>query len=495
MAVNVKLRKMLHTKGPEYMSQTWMNAGAGSCLAADARMQNRNIYYMGGTSNFYLYDAEEDAWLQLTSPTLTGGSFTTGACMAYNNLSFLSSSTGYRAAPTSTPTNTREIPTNITISRNLSGLYLEITDGPGLGYYGKITSNTLGPNSIITLDTALPSAVTTATRFQIYGGSVWFFNPGTSSVALSVYDVITSVWTTRSVTGLPTSWGTAGTLIVTSGRNSNLGAGFLNGTASSSTTTTLIDSSKTLQTNAYANNQIRILTGTGAGQVRKISSNTSNTFTVSTAWAVSPDTTSTYRIEGDEDYIYLAGNNAVTLYRYSVSANAWSTLTPSTARAGASASGATFNWIDNVTDPSWVITTGTPAPHYSTTLFKQNGRYIYSFRGGGTTLLDVYDIALNTWVSGLVYNQIGFTLSTGTWAADFAPDGRIFLQKDNNQGFYFFDVASNTIKPHFLNLIPASTTVVGQKSVVVPFREDSTTIWYQYSLSHTRSDFVRWLII
>lgn len=46
-------------------------------------------------------------------------------------------------------------------------------------------------------------------------------------------------------------------------------------------------------------------------------------------------TCSTYNAAGNDDYIYLVGNNALTLYRYSIAGNSWTTLSPGVARGGA----------------------------------------------------------------------------------------------------------------------------------------------------------------
>lgn len=73
------------------------------------------------------------------------------------------------------------------------------------------------------------------------------------------------------------------------------------GTATSGTTTTLTDSSRAWSDDAYSSNNpsmIVVLTGgTGAGQVRKIASNTATTLTIKgPQWAVTPDATTTYAI-------------------------------------------------------------------------------------------------------------------------------------------------------------------------------------------------------
>ena len=86
--------------------------------------------------------------------------------------------------------------------------------------------------------------------------------------------------------------------------------------------------------NQWCNYQVRITAGTGIGQVRTITTNTATTLTVPT-WTVTPDVTSVYAIEANDDFIYLFGNNAVTAYRYSISAGTWTTLAPTTARASA----------------------------------------------------------------------------------------------------------------------------------------------------------------
>lgn len=75
------------------------------------------------------------------------------------------------------------------------------------------------------------------------------------------------------------------------------------GTATGSTATTLTDTNQDWGTDTWANTWVRIETGTGAGQVRRISSNTSNTLTIASAWTTNPDTTSTYRIFGAPELV------------------------------------------------------------------------------------------------------------------------------------------------------------------------------------------------
>lgn len=98
--------------------------------------------------------------------------------------------------------------------------------------------------------------------------------------------------------------------------------GYDAGTSSGSNTASILnDSTKTWVANRYANYAVRILFGTGAGQLRRIISNTTTALTINTGWNILPDSTSVYSIQGDSDglifswggsselFIHNAGNN------------------------------------------------------------------------------------------------------------------------------------------------------------------------------------------
>lgn len=77
----------------------------------------------------------------------------------------------------------------------------------------------------------------------------------------------------------------------------------------SNTSTTLNDTNKTWTVNAWATKVIIITNGTGAGQIRKIASNTATEITISIAWVTTPDASSLYSIY-DEGYRYFATGSA-----------------------------------------------------------------------------------------------------------------------------------------------------------------------------------------
>lgn len=77
----------------------------------------------------------------------------------------------------------------------------------------------------------------------------------------------------------------------------------------SNTSTTLNDTGASWTTNEWANKALIITAGTGAGQIRTISSNTSTELTVSAAWTTTPDATSEYMIS-DEGWMFFYLNNS-----------------------------------------------------------------------------------------------------------------------------------------------------------------------------------------
>ena len=77
------------------------------------------------------------------------------------------------------------------------------------------------------------------------------------------------------------------------------------GTTTSATATTLVDSTKSWGVDRWKNMSVYITSGTGAGQQRSVVSNSSTTLTVSPLWNTNPDSTSTYRIQGDSDKLFV----------------------------------------------------------------------------------------------------------------------------------------------------------------------------------------------
>jgi len=77
------------------------------------------------------------------------------------------------------------------------------------------------------------------------------------------------------------------------------------------TSTTLNDINKSFTPNQFVNFLVEITGGFGAGQVRRIASNTATQLTVSTPWLLTPTSSSTYQIRGDFIYVANQGNNSI----------------------------------------------------------------------------------------------------------------------------------------------------------------------------------------
>lgn len=484
------LQKLLHRKAWETCTPAPAATAAGGFVVSDKfdLVNGARAFYVQGVSSVYLYEGNEDGWMQLPNSGIAG-TFAAGACGEFRGLSAM----GGVFTNTATAGTTTTITTDKTIVRSLAGQRIRVIAGAGAGYDGIIASNTLGANAVITVTVASGTAFGATSQYQIYAGSLWFMNAGTTSVGFSVYDIATNTWTARSVTNLPTAWGTDAVLVGTMGSAAQFATGTSTG---SNTTTTLNNTGKTWGVNMWANYQVRIKSGTGAGQIRTIASNTATALTVSVAWTTTPDATSVYVIEGNDDYFYLLGNNAVTMYRYSVSANAWTVLSPTAARAGAPGAGLSGNWIDSVAD--WA-NNETLVAHYSTTLYKQNGRYIYSFRGAGGNVLDVYDIAANTWISGVAYGSQTETFTTGSSYVD--VDGIIYANKEATGRIFAFDVGRNRLSPLAYNTAQVAlggSAVAGSKMFILPWTDNyaqANKVKFLYVLRNSGADMMRMVLI
>lgn len=490
MTISVKLRKMLHRKSAEFCTPSPVATSAGAFILGDKTTlypKHDGVALVAGPSAIWNYNADEDSWMQLPNSGISG-TFGAGVCGYLHPRSLL----GGLAVPTPNGVGTTSSFTLLTsLVRNLAGVKIRVTDGTNTGYEGTIVSNTIGPaGSTITVSPAAPQAFDTSSSLLILGGSLWFITAGTPG--FMVYDRATNSWTNKTTTGMPATIGTDATLLATPAASANSGAGFVTGTSTGpNTSNKLYDTTKNWANANWASFQVRIVGGTGAGQVRGITSSGADVLTVDTAWSVTPDSTSTYVIEGNDDYLYLLGNNAVAIYRYKISTNSWSTLSPVIARAGAPGAGFSANWVDDVPDSTW--SDGLYNGLNSGTIRKQLGRYIYSFRGGNTNTLDVYDIAANTWINGLPYGGQMETFGVGSSAVD--VDGSIFVQKDSTGRIYRFDVAGNYLEPFATNPVPQGTAVVGAKMFIQKLKEGSTELTYLYTLGNTRSELTRWLVI
>jgi len=200
-----------------------------------------------------------------------------------------------------------------------NGRWVHVKTGTGAGAYGYITDTvattitvTTSPAAVSTdtyeiLDgpenSVLPSYsieshkdLTGTTPAFRYSGCVinnLAFNIATGAKILSA----TASWLGKTTTNITE---TTPNLPVTSPftwDNLTLGVGLAtSGTATGGSATTLVHTAAAWTVNAYSGYLVYITGGTGPNQIRKISSNTADTLTISPNWTVNVATGSTYKI-------------------------------------------------------------------------------------------------------------------------------------------------------------------------------------------------------
>lgn len=448
------------------MTPSPVASGAGMFVITGNDTVNKFSMLVSSATAQYLYAPKEDAWMQIATVTL-GGTFGAGAAGDYNVNG---------PAGTATAGSATTLTTNLTIPGDLAGYTIRITAGTGAGQEATILSNTVGANAVFTFAT-LSTPLDNTSVYVLRTGRFFVFNAGTMSVtSFQYYDVATNTWTARSVTSAPGTWGTDGRMVATRGTS------FATGTATAGAAATLTNSGKSWTTNQWTNYQIRLTGGTGAGQTRTIASNTGTVITVSSNWTINPDATSTYAIEGNEDHIYLMGNNAVTLYRYSISGNSWSTLAPGVARAAAAGLAASLSYIDAQTSSTWTSESAII-----------NGRRLYSFRGGATATLDYYDIAANTWTNGVSYLRSQETFTTGSGVA--YAGGYLYIHKDATGRWFRYSPSDNTMCPWSTLLYTQGAALVGNRVWESSYTDGATTLRWVYQLGNTLTTVFRCLVI
>lgn len=476
MATTNGNRKLLDLKRWEQLSPAPSATVAGAFIASSRHFRQQQLYVNSNTTA-WVYNPFEDGWVQIPSPALAG---TFGAGAAGVAGSWSTGTTVAAASLTATGGTTSTIVTNQTLARSLAGYSIHILSGPNAGVTLTIVSNTIGSNATITVATQA-SAFTASTVYRL-GTPVWYvIGAGTlASGSFRKYDWATNTWTTLVNTGLPAQLGTDAKLLTTPSWINTAYVAFATGTATAGGASTLTNSGKNWTVNSWTNYQIRIVSGTGAGQIRTIASNTATVITTSAAWTTQPDATSVYSIEGNDDFIYYMGNNAVTLYRYSITANTWTTLSPTAARAGAPVAGMSAHWVYDETNTTWT--------NENTII---NGDRILSFRGG--IVLDYYSISGNTWVSALLYAPATETFGTGT-KYSYMGD-KLYIQKDATSRWFEFDIAEQNMMGWTTMPVLQGIALVGDTAFDATYYDGATEIHYVYILNNTSTLMYRQMVI
>jgi len=479
MTTTVVNRKLLDLKRWEMVTPAPAASASGSVIAPSRMVQQQQLFVQSATVA-YLYNPFEDGWVQVPSPALAG-TFGTGAC-----------ATATCVGPTGTATGgtTTTINTGLSLARGLAGYQVLITAGPGAGDVRTIQQATVGANSIITVTSAFSTAITSASVFRLMTPRWYVLNAigslGTTTAGVfRYYDFALNTWTSLSANAPALVISTDSVLTATPSYVDNGFVSFATGTATSATNTTnatITVTGKTWTTNQWSNYQLRVTAGTGVGQIKSITSNTGTVLTLNGVFTTALDATSVYAIEANDDYIYYTGSNAVTLYRYGITAGTWTTLTPGTARAAAPGNGMSANWVWAVSDASWTNESAI-----------KNGRFIYSARGTTGAIIDTYDIALNTWANAIAYAPATETFAAGTKYAYFG--NYIYIQKDATGRWFQFDVLNNSMEGWSTTLYTQGAALMGNTAFVAPYTDGATVIPYVNFILNTSTVMLRQMVI
>ena len=242
------------------------------------------------------------------------------------------------------------------------------------------------------------------------------------------------------------------------------------GTATSGTTTSLTDSTKNWPTNYWSNTfptgasntgrKIRIIKGTGAGNEMTITSNSSTTLNFTTQ-SFTPDQTSVYVILDCYGIVTSSGTTTLT-----DTTQNWGTNIFAGRRVritGGTSVGSETTILTNTqtvltlatsitTDTTSTYAILTPAPKsagiknfyiYGSTDSSLNHKYIYMFRGGGTSEISRYNISTEE----VEYITTFPNFETFTTGSMYAYDGedKIYITKESTGKIMYYDIVKNII--------------------------------------------------
>ena len=256
------------------------------------------------------------------------------------------------------------------------------------------------------------------------------------------------------------------------------------GWATSGSTTTLYDTSKSWYANQWQGYKVRLMTGVGFGNELTITGNTATMLTFNTTNTFIPDSTTKYIIMDTFGLCTSLGSATVlndATKNWTV--NQWAgkrvkitsgtgvstevTITSNTATQLTAASG----MASPTTDSTYTILgipvrgSGIALVHVWGNSGDTRGRYIYLPRGSASNAIDRYDIPNETWEYGLTFGPNSETFTTGSMYT-YDGDYKIYLQKETGR-VMALDVRTNQIENYGTIPYGHSTLVIGNRMEVV----------------------------
>jgi len=269
------------------------------------------------------------------------------------------------------------------------------------------------------------------------------------------------------------------------------------GNATSGSTTTLVDSSKTWITNQWAGRRVQIVFGVGSTTTPiYVISNTATTLTYATQ-SFTPDSTTNYRLLDAFGYCTATGaTTTLTDANQSWVVNAWAgQIIKFTSGSGSGQQSVITSNTATVLTFTAVVTAPTATTTYSI-LYNPStglgcglnwlggssdtatkGNYMMLARGGVSSQFSRYDITNERW-KNLSITPFFETLTTGT---NYAYDGgdRIYFQKDATNRFYYYDISTNTIVPSSTAPYAVGTAVIGNRMTIMQTADGLKYMYFQ----------------
>lgn len=278
------------------------------------------------------------------------------------------------------------------------------------------------------------------------------FTSGTNSGNRAI---ITAVGSATSVTVAPALTGTA-----------TVGDTFQTqlptGTATSGAAGSITDSAQSWPVNQYANMDVVILSGTGAGQRRRVASNTATALTLSGSvtgnsntgnWSTNPDATSVYQLWQSGDFLYYASANAT--------ATVWSLDLSSTAPA---------SWVALTSAPS-TLSTGSSLLD----LRGSGACYLFALRGSSSNTIYNYNIGTNAWTAPSL--AIGTTFTTGAGSDIMYNHHKVWIAQAAQTYNIQFDLTTGIGSPAPMTPYAISTAYDGQRITYVKTADGADWIY------------------
>lgn len=286
------------------------------------------------------------------------------------------------------------------------------------------------------------------------------------------------------------------------------------GYAISGTTNSLTDSTKNWFNNQWIGYKIRIHAGAGVGSEFIISGNTTNTLNFTTQ-TFTPDTTTRYRVMDSFGLLTAASNTTNAVFTDSTKrwiTNQWAgrrvkvTSGPSVGEekiiTSNSVSALTLSGVcTNAPDTaSTYCILDAPLRGLGTTILwaysntgDTEGRYLYSPRGGGSNIIDRYDIQKNSWDLAINTSPKTDVFTTGTMYAYDGANGIIIHRGDATATLRTMRFDVNTQEIEVLGMPPYThgTPLIGNRMETLT-TEDG--LKYLYVMRHTGQEMWRTLL-